>query len=174
MVIRVTMPEHMRRPGHDVGHDRRSASSGSGSSTSTDSHQRAPMGIPNIRYVEAAPPPLPPPRYIDGLASGNDLSWELQNREEEFGPSRKLAPINHNSSLFGGYMASARGPSAHDDDDDEGVDMMEMDDDYERKGSTSTIRSPSQAELDTASLAVGRIQSLARRPASPLAASNQR
>lgn len=130
------------------------------------------MGIPSIRYMEV-PPPLPPPRYIDGLARGNDLSWELQNRGEEFGPNRKLAPIKHNSSMFGGYMAPARGSSGR-DDDDEGVDMMELDDEYHRKGSTSTIRSPSQAELDTASLAVGRMQSLARRPPSPLASSNQR
>lgn len=173
-MVRVTMAEHVRIPGLDVGHERRStSSSGSGSSTSTDSpRQRAPMGIPNIRYVEA-PPPLPPPRYNDELAHGNDLSWELQNQGEEFGPHRKLAPIKHNSSLFGGYMAPRIGSSSH-DDDDEGVDMMEMDDDYDRRGSTLTIRSPSQAELDTASLAVGRMQSLTQRPLSPLATSNQR
>lgn len=131
------------------------------------------MGIPNIRYVEA-PPPLPPPRYIDDLAHGNDLSWELQNRGGDFGPQQKLPSIKHNSSLFGGYMAPTRSSSGH-DVDDEAIDMMDLDDDdYDRKGSTSTIRSPSQAEIDTASLAVGRMQSLARRPPSPLAPSNQR
>jgi hypothetical protein len=172
-MVRVEMAENIPRPSLGVGQERRSASSGSGSSTSTDSpRQRAPMGIPNIRHVEA-PPPLPPPRYIDDLAHGNDLSWELQNRGEEFGPHRRLPSIKHNSSLFGGYMASRRGSSGH-DDDDEGIDMMDLDDDYDRKGSTSTIRSPSQAEIDTASLAVGRMQSLARRPPSPLAPSNQR
>jgi hypothetical protein len=132
------------------------------------------MGIPSIRSVDA-PPPLPPPQFIEDLAQGNDLSWELQNRGEEFGPHRKLAPIKHNSSLYGGYMAPIRQSTGgiH-GDDDEGIDMMEMDGEYDRKGSTSTIRSPSQAELDTASLAVGRMQPLTRRPTSPLVASNQR
>lgn len=132
------------------------------------------MSIPNIRYVEA-PPPLPPPQYIDDLAQGNDLSWELQNRGDEFGPHSKLAPIKLGSSLYGGYMTPARRNSGgvH-GDDDEGIDMMDMDGDYDRKGSISTTRSPSQAELDTASLAVGRMQTLTRRPISPLAASNQR
>jgi hypothetical protein len=120
-----------------------------------------------------APPPLPPPRYIDGLARGSDLSWELQNQGEEFGLHRKLAPIKQSSSLFGGYMVTRSGSGVR-EDDDEGVDMMDLDDEYDRKGSTSTIRSPSQAELDTASLAVGRMQSLTRRSTSPLAASNQR
>jgi hypothetical protein len=132
------------------------------------------MSIPNIRYVDA-PPPLPPPQYNEDLAHGNDLSWDLQNRGEEFGPHSKLAPIKQTSSLFGGYMAPIRRNSGgRHGDDDEGIDMMEMDGDYDRKGSISTIRSPSQAELDTASLAVGRMQTLTRRPTSPLAAANQR
>ena len=170
------MAENIRIPGQNMDHERRRGSSGSGSSqTSTDSARPpAPMSIPNIRYV-AAPPALPPPQYIEDLAQGHDLSWELQNRGEEYGQQRKLAPIKLGSSLYGGYMAPiGRSGSGGSHGDDEGIDMTGVDSDYDRKDSTSTVRSPSQAELDTASLAIGRMQSLTGRPTSPLATSSQR
>jgi len=150
--------------------DQRRSTSRSQSPTSPESiqsHTPMAMTIPNTRFEEA-PPPLPPPRFIEDLARGIDLAWSLGNGHE-LGGSRKLAPIKPGSSLFGGYKNSRVGRDNEADDDFHG---MEIDQDFERRGSTvSTIRSPSQAEINTART----IQNGIRRPSSPVTpTTNQR
>ncbi|PYH95171.1 hypothetical protein BO71DRAFT_323877 [Aspergillus ellipticus CBS 707.79] len=60
---------------------------------------RGPMPIPTHSMANLAPPPLPPPSRIDDLEDGYDAGWLHANVR---GP-HKLAPINPNSSLFGGH-----------------------------------------------------------------------
>ncbi|PGH22968.1 hypothetical protein AJ80_03017 [Polytolypa hystricis UAMH7299] len=84
-------------------HRRRSSSKSSTSSVSAQSFSsRAPMAIPNANEP-LAPPPLPPPRYIEDLANGHDSGWKWGNsfHEAEFGKTT-LAPIKPSSSLLGG------------------------------------------------------------------------
>lgn len=61
-----------------------------------------PMAIPNAKEP-LAPPPLPPPRYIEDLAIGHDSGWKWGNsfEEGEFGKPT-LPPIKASSSLVGG------------------------------------------------------------------------
>lgn len=98
------------------------------------------MPIPNSRGEEA-PPPLPPPRYLEDLDNGHDSGWTWANslaRGDGFG-QRTLAPIKRGSSLYGGYMRGRM----------DGTDNpMAGDDDHDRRGSTvSTIKSPSEADV---------------------------
>ncbi|KKZ60257.1 hypothetical protein EMCG_05014 [[Emmonsia] crescens] len=61
-----------------------------------------PMAIPHAKEP-LAPPPLPPPRYIEDLAIGHDSGWKWGNsfEEGEFGKPT-LPPIKASSSLVGG------------------------------------------------------------------------
>jgi hypothetical protein len=149
-------------------HDRRPSASRSDSQTSSTSHTpRAPMTIPHNRPAEA-PPPLPPPRFIEDLANGHDLGWRWGNSGFD-GGFGKLAPIKQSSSLNGGY----RRPPMDASRDEEGIEEMDVDGDFDRRGSTvSTIRSPSHPEVVPGSL--GYIQSGGKTTPSPSAASNQR
>ncbi|KAK2793543.1 hypothetical protein FQN52_001129 [Onygenales sp. PD_12] len=87
--------------------DRRRPSSSKSSSARNFSARpfrtpQGPMAIPNANEP-LAPPPLPPPRYIEDLANGHDSGWKWGNSFEdgEFGKT-KLAPIKPSSSLLGG------------------------------------------------------------------------
>jgi hypothetical protein len=147
-------------------HDRRPSASRSDSQTSSSHTSRAPMTIPHNRPAEA-PPPLPPPRFIEDLANGHDLGWKWGNSGFE-GGFGKLPPIKQNSSLIGGYRRLPMDTSC-----DEGIEDMDVDGDFDRRGSTvSTIRSLSHPEVFLGSL--GYIQSGGKRTPSPSAASNQR
>ncbi|EQL28507.1 hypothetical protein BDFG_08756 [Blastomyces dermatitidis ATCC 26199] len=62
----------------------------------------SPMAIPNAKGP-VAPPPLPPPRYIEDLAIGHDSGWKWGNSFEEGGFGKPtLPPIKPSSSLVGG------------------------------------------------------------------------
>lgn len=149
-------------------HDRRPSASRSHSHSSVSSHSsRAPMTIPHNRPAEA-PPPLPPPRFIEDLANGHDLGWRWGNSvdDERF---EKLPPINQSSSLHGGY----RRQLVNTIQDEEAAEEMDVDGEFDRRGSTvSTIRSPSHPEVFPGSL--GYIYSGGKRTPSPSATSNQR
>lgn len=101
------------------------------------SRTAGPMTVPNARMDEPfAPPPLPPPRYIEDLAAGSDPGWQWGNTP------------NHGG--FGGNFGSARSPSSSlrgswdQRMEDEGLPERP---DYSRRGSSSaTIKSP--ARLD--------------------------
>lgn len=56
------------------------------SSTSRSYSQSAmPMSIPRAK-VDSVPPPLPPPRYVEDLAMGQDLGWQMGNTSrKQFG-----------------------------------------------------------------------------------------
>jgi hypothetical protein len=65
------------------------------------------MAIPRAR--EDVPPPLPPPRHIGNLQSGQDPGWQWGNtnspRDTGFGGNR-LATVRPGSSLYGGAGGS--------------------------------------------------------------------
>jgi hypothetical protein len=72
-----------------------------------------PMPIPHAR--EAPPPPLPPPRYISGLDTGNhqpDLTfhqphapWQVENSRHDVGSPLPLASKRSGLSLLGAMRA---------------------------------------------------------------------
>ncbi|EER26099.1 C2H2 type zinc finger containing protein [Coccidioides posadasii C735 delta SOWgp] len=76
----------------------RSPSYSKNSDRSPSSYGR-PMAIPNSNEP-LAPPPLPPPRFIEDLAQGHDSGWKWGN---SFEGKPTLAPIKPTSSLFGGH-----------------------------------------------------------------------
>jgi hypothetical protein len=130
----------------------------SSSQTSNDCLRPQAIGIPGIQSTNDVPPPLPPPRYNDDLAHGDDLAWRWANKDP-FESQRQLAPIKPGSSLFGSYLAK-RCTS----------DMDLDDDDFARRNSSaSTVRSPSHSS----SYHGASVPTLARKPPSPTA-SNQR
>ena len=167
-IPRIASPSSRRVLDQMSYHDRRLPASRSDSQPSSSSHtSRAPMAIPHNRPAEA-PPPLPPPRFIEDLANGHDLGWRWGNSLGDGGFGR-LAPIKPSSSLNGGYRRSLIDTSR----DEEGAEEMDVDGDLDRRGSTvSTIRSPSHPEVFSGSL--GYIQSGGKRTPSPSALSNQR
>lgn len=55
------------------------------------------------------PPPLPPPRYIEGITEGSDPGWEFENRANAEGDRSNSAPIRPGSSLLGGHKISPVG-----------------------------------------------------------------
>jgi hypothetical protein len=159
----------MRIPIHHRGPalDRRPPSSRSTSYSSfSSSHSREPMSIPGAP-IDEPPPPLPPPRFNEELDRGVDVAWAWQNPNADmYTDKSKLAPIKPGSSLYGGYMhgrGDTRRMSSHDE--------MDLDTDWDRRGSSvSTIRSPSQADINAgASMAACAVPvpSVVRRPPSP-------
>jgi len=87
----------------------------SNSQTSSESGRTGSgMVIPGAR-MEDVPPALPPPRYIQDLDDGVDISWKYQN---DVHTHSRLAPIKAGSSLHG------RAPLPTDED-------IDMDTDYE-------------------------------------------
>lgn len=86
--------------------------------TSIDqAHATAPMFISSLKS-ESPPPPLPPPRYIEGLNEGQDAGWHFANRntnncindnnEPSPGKSGSAASVRSGSSLLGGHRASPK------------------------------------------------------------------
>jgi hypothetical protein len=166
-IPRIASPSSSRVLEQMAYHERRQSASRSDSHSASSHTTRAPMTIPHNRPAEA-PPPLPPPRFIEDLANGHDLGWRWGNSVVD-GRFGKLAPIKQSSSLNGGY----RRPPMDTSHDEEAMDEMDVDGDFDRRGSTvSTIRSPSHPEVFPGSL--GYIQSGGKRTPSPSAASNQR
>jgi hypothetical protein len=101
------------------------------------------MTIPNARE-EIAPPPLPPPKYIEELTYGNDPGWQWGNTTHAgFGKST-LAPIKPSSSLMGSYTRESR---------EDKQDRVERKDYFRRGSSISTVvRSPSELEIKMESI----------------------
>ena len=103
--------------------------------TAGDSFSRSPgpMAVPNLRAQEQqVPPPLPPPRHIEGLAAGSDPGWKWGNTPNPGG--------------FGGYSGNAfsssssfRGSCDSRMDDEE----MEEPPGYSRRGSSEATIKPS-------------------------------
>jgi hypothetical protein len=54
------------------------------------------------------PPPLPPPRWIEGISDGSDPGWEFENRAQA---DREVntATVKPGSSLLGGQKISPVG-----------------------------------------------------------------
>jgi hypothetical protein len=99
------------------------------------------MTIPNARE-DIAPPPLPPPKFIEELAYGNDPGWQWGNTTHAGFSKSTLAPIKPGSSLMGSYRRESW---------EEKQDKIERKD-FRRGSSISTIvRSPSEidAQLDS-------------------------
>lgn len=101
------------------------------------SRSQGPMAVPNARPNESfAPPPLPPPRYIEDLAAGSDPGWK-------WGHTPKHEGFGGSFAFSGSSSSSARG-SWDQRMEDEGFPDRP---DYSRRGSSSTtIRSPPSSD----------------------------
>lgn len=140
-IPRLTSPPPNHIFGFNANNDRRrplsKSSSRSPPSQSFSSH--GPMAIRNARE-ELAPPALPPPRFMDDLANGQDIGWEWGNSPENGGLGKStLAPIKPSSSLYGSY----RGPP----DSPQQSKRMTADDLERRRYTASTGRSPPAAQV---------------------------
>ncbi|KAF2430715.1 hypothetical protein EJ08DRAFT_218500 [Tothia fuscella] len=98
-------------------------------------HNPKPMAIPRAR--EAPPPPLPPPRHIDGLYHGQDPGWKYGNGMQHESPSSgQYASVKAGSSLLGGVGDQEYGqPADHYDYRDS------------RRGSTMSLSTPIDPEM---------------------------
>lgn len=140
----LTSPPSIRVYDFNSHHDRHPPTSRSSSHTSIPSRKSpGPMTIPNTRE-EIAPPPLPPPKYIEELTYGNDPGWQWGNTTHAgFGKST-LAPIKAGSSLMGSYTRESR---------EDKQDRVERKDYFRRGSSISTVvRSPSELEIKMESI----------------------
>ena len=106
-----------------------------------------PMAIPNAAR-EDPPPPLPPPRYISGLGSGQDPSWKWNNNRRRvdletmtFKPDASVMVYNSpgdGGDTFDGpesRRSSQMSSSAHIEADMSGADLLDHSDE-ERNGLT--------------------------------------
>lgn len=57
-----------------------------------------PLAIPNVGY-DPAPPPLPPPRYIDEIAAGGDHGWAWGNDPSVTSVERRELSLMAESNL---------------------------------------------------------------------------
>jgi hypothetical protein len=69
------------------------------------------MAIPNAR--EAPPPPLPPPRYIGGLETGDDPGWKYGNSRHDANGKSRYASVKPGSSLLGGGQPNKEYSNSH-------------------------------------------------------------
>jgi len=98
-----------------------------------------PMAIPNPNAREDPPPPLPPPRYINGLTNGQDPGWRWSNDNLRDTESDRPYPGSDksDSSRLGSFSVRHR----YSRDDGEAFDTS----DFRRHGQMSK---PTAAELD--------------------------
>lgn len=127
------------------------------------------MPIPNAR-LDLAPPPLPPPPFIEDLARGHDAGWKFAN-EDLKGAFRNstLAPIKQGSSLHGGYMQPRLNTNTKSDDQPE---ILQADELGRKNNTVSTIHSQSQPDVQMG--CVGVAEEERQKPTSPSSLANQR
>ncbi|KAF7509821.1 hypothetical protein GJ744_007332 [Endocarpon pusillum] len=126
---------------------------------------RASMPIPNARS-DPAPPPLPPPPFIEDLARGHDTGWKFAN-EGAFRNST-LAPIKQGSSLHGGYRQPRLNTNTKSDDQPE---LLQADELGRKSSTVSTIRCNSQPDIQMG--CVGAAEEDGQKPTSPSSLANQ-
>jgi len=80
-----------------------------------DRSRTLPMSIAS-QTGATPPPPLPPPRWIEGISEGSDPGWEFENRAQADRESN-TATVKPGSSLLGGQKISPvgryNGPARH-------------------------------------------------------------
>ena len=120
-------------PPSSLVHDRNANNHGRRRSTSRSAampFSRAPaLAIPGARF-DPAPPPLPPPRYIDEIAAGSDPGWAWGNDPKggNFGKAKESAmPMSNFPKSWGKNIVER---------------PLDMPDFRRRESSTSTVRSP--------------------------------
>lgn len=91
------------------------------------------MAIPGATTY-SVPPPLPPPRYIEDLDAGVDISWTLQNEGAVDGRNTFI-PVKPGSSLLGSLL---RNGSIKSEDGDIEMDWDPENVVYEKNMSTQT------------------------------------
>lgn len=167
-IPRLSSPPSIRVYDPNPGFERRYSRTSTQTSPSSFS-SRGSMPIPNARS-DPAPPPLPPPPFIEDLARGHDTGWKFANEDQQ-GAFRNstLAPIKQGSSLRGGYMQPRLNTNPKSDDQPE----VWQADALGRKSSTvSTIRCNSQPDIQMGS--VGAAEEDRQKPTSPSSPANQR
>lgn len=125
----VTSPPSISIHDHNASHGRRRSTSRP--TAMPFSRAPVPLAIPNARY-DQAPPPLPPPRYIDQVTAGSDPGWAWGNDPKggDFGKARESArPMSNYPKSWGKTM----------EEDRPAWDQPES---RRRESSTSTVRSP--------------------------------
>ena len=134
---RVTSPPSIPTLVHDhhSSHGRRRSTS---RSTGVPFSSRTPgaMAIPNTRHI-LAPPPLPPPRFIDDLNAGSDPGWAWGN-----------SPSGKPGKAGGSIASTANFPKSWGRDMGENWQAQppERPKYPRRDSSTSTIRSPTDVD----------------------------
>ncbi|MCJ1392232.1 hypothetical protein MMC18_005099 [Xylographa bjoerkii] len=97
----------------------------------------APVSIPNS-WENPAPPPLPPPRFIEDIAMGRDPGWQWGNSGGRGEFANKFGAVSPGSSISQGSWNLRKESEMGSDDSGEA----------RRDSSTSTIRSPSRTDFD--------------------------
>ena len=135
---RSTSPRPMRASG--LGHPYRSYGSASRTSARSPdasmSTSTSAIPMPNAR-PPSPPPALPPPRYIENLAVGQDPGWHFGNRHHKEDSDSGMPCVSPCSSLRGNWNMRK----------EENMDYEQDDDDRRRGSSTSTLRSPSFSDF---------------------------
>ena len=132
---RVTPPPSIRVHDHNGNHHARKRSTSRPTGT-LPLRTPGPMAIPRSR-PELAPPPLPPPKFIDDITEGNDPGWAWGNDPSgAFGKAKGL-------SMAGSNFPKSWGNSGEEKRQARQPDRSEY---RRRESSTATIRSPTSAE----------------------------
>ena len=131
---RVTSPPSILVHDQNASHGRRRSTSRP--TAMPFSRAPGPLAIPNARY-DPAPPPLPPPRYIDDITAGSDPGWAWGNDPKggNFGKARESTrPMSTFPKSWGKNMKEERP-----------LDRLEF---KPRENSTSAVRSPTDTGRD--------------------------
>jgi hypothetical protein len=155
--------------GSDLGSERRGSKSRISYNTSPPSlSSTRSMPIPNAPFTQD-PPPLPPPRVIEGLKYGYDVGAIYANSGSN-GQYQKptLPPIKQGSSLHGGYIQSRLNtkPRSPDQAEDFHIGALARD---RNPGSTTQLSSRPDVPMTDSHVSDGEYQT----EISPSSATNQ-
>ena len=134
-ITRVTPPDSILVHEHNSSHGRRRSTSRT-AGLPFSSRPPGPMAIRNTKH-DPAPPPLPPPRFIDDLTAGSDPGWEWANH-----PGRKPSK----AGVLGAPAANFPKSWGRDMGDNRQAQLSEQPQYSPREIPTPTIRSSLDAE----------------------------
>ena len=129
---RITTPSSIPVHDHTRNHGRRRSTSRS-AGLPFSSRPSGPMAIPNTSH-DLAPPPLPPPRFINDITAGSDPGWQWGNNSR--GKFGKAEPPPASGGTF---------PKSWNTDMEENRPPQRSQH-LRRDSSNSTVKSPPDAE----------------------------